>query len=593
MEKRPRLSVFFGVITLLTLFHQPSEQCQEVNTAEVVQDWWQTAQFYQIYPRSFKDSDGDGIGDLKGITSKLEYLKDIGVTAAWLSPIFTSPLVDFGYDISNFFDIQPEYGTLDDFRDLLTKAKQLGMKIILDFVPNHSSTENEWFKKSVNRERGYEDYYVWSNGKVDEKGERQPPSNWLCTFRGSAWQWNDQRQQYYLHQFAVQQADLNYRNPDVVEQMKRVLRYWLDMGVDGFRIDAATALFEAEPDANGIYPDEEVSGVTDDKDDRKYLKTEKVDLQPECIDMIYQWRQVMDDYQRIHGGDTRVLLIETYAPMEYTMQMYGNSTTKGAELPFNFNLITEVDTGFKAKDVQKAVDDWLTNMPAGGTANWVIGNHDRRRAASRYGIRNTDAMNMLVMFLPGASVTYQGEELGMTDGKISWEDTLDNLACNSNPDIFETITRDPCRTPYQWSAEKNAGFSDGPKTWLPLAEDYKTVNVEMESKAEKSHLKIYKQMGELRKSSKTLQQGSYKYKALSDGVFVVKRYLAGEESLLYVANYGETPSSVNVLENFDGTLPSSMNVKISSLDSKKKAGSTVTLKEVTLEAGEALVLGTE
>uniref|UniRef100_T1PFH0 alpha-glucosidase n=1 Tax=Musca domestica TaxID=7370 RepID=T1PFH0_MUSDO len=564
-----------------------------MTTSEVTQDWWQSAQFYQIYPRSFMDSDGDGIGDLKGIDSKLQYLKDIGVTAAWLSPIYTSPMVDFGYDISNFFDIQPEYGTLEDFKQLIAKAKELGLKIILDFVPNHSSTENEWFKKSVNRERGYEDYYVWSDGKVDENGQRQPPSNWLSGFRGSAWQWNDQRQQYYLHQFAVQQADLNYRNPDVVDQMKRVLRYWLDMGVDGFRIDAATLLFEAQPDENGIYPDEEVSGLTDDKEDRNYLKMEKVDLQPESIDMIYQWRQVMDDYQRIHGGETRVLLIETYAPMWYTMQMYGNSTTKGAELPFNFNLITEVDTGFTAGDVQKAVDDWLTKMPAGGTANWVIGNHDRRRAASRYGLRNTDAMNMLVMMLPGASVTYQGEELGMTDGVISWEDTVDPAACNSNPEIFENLTRDPCRTPFQWSSAKNAGFSEGNKTWLPLAGDYKTVNVEMELAADKSHLKIYKDLVQLRRASKTLQQGAYKYKALNDGVFALKRYLAGEETLLFVANFGEGSYSVNALENFDTTLPSSMNVKISSLDSKKYAGIPVNLDQIALEAGEALVLGTK
>ncbi|XP_073812675.1 maltase A3-like [Musca autumnalis] len=588
-----RLSVLYLSITLVVLLQNPSEQCQEATTAELAQDWWETAQFYQIYPRSFKDSDGDGIGDLKGITSKLEYLKDIGVTATWLSPIYTSPMVDFGYDISNFFDIQPEYGTLEDFRGLMAKAKELGLKIILDFVPNHSSTENEWFKKSVNREKGYEDYYVWSDGKLDENGQRQPPSNWLSGFRGSAWQWNEQRQQYYLHQFAVQQADLNYRNPAVVEQMKRVLRYWLDMGVDGFRIDAATLLFEAKPDELGIYPDEEVSGLTDDKEDRNYLKMEKVDLQPESIDMIYQWRQVMDDYQRIHGGDTRVLLIETYAPMWYTMQMYGNSTTKGAELPFNFNLITEVDTGFSAKDVQKAVDDWLTKMPAGGTANWVIGNHDRRRAASRYGLRNIDGMNMLVMLLPGVSVTYQGEELGMTDGVISWEETVDPAACNSNPDIFENLTRDPCRTPFQWSAEKNAGFSEGNKTWLPLASGYETVNVEAESSADKSHLKIYKELVALRGTSKTLQQGSYKYKALNDGVFVLKRYLPGSETLLYVANYGEGSYSANIVENFDVTLPSSMNVKISSMDSKQNAGTSVTLNKISLAPGEALVLGTK
>lgn len=521
MFQRQRLGI--AAIVLLAIATQLSHQCQESAATEETKDWWETAQFYQIYPRSFMDSDGDGIGDLNGITSKLEYLKDIGVTAAWLSPIFSSPMVDFGYDISNFFDIQPEYGTLDDFQALINKANELGLKIVLDFVPNHSSTENEWFKKSVNREKGYEDYYVWSDGKVDENGQRQPPSNWLSGFRGSAWEWNEQRQQYYLHQFAVQQADLNYRNPDVVEQMKRVLRYWLDRGVAGFRVDAATLLFESQPDENGIYPDEAVSGLTEDKDDRSYLRTDHVDNQPESIDMIYQWRKVMDDYQRIHGGDTRVLLIETYSPAWYTMQMYGNSSTKGAQLPFNFNLITEVDTGFTASDVEKAVSDWLLNMPAGRTANWVIGNHDRRRAASRYGLRNIDAMNMLVMMLPGVSVTYQGEELGMIDGVISWEDSVDPAACNSNPDIFENLTRDPCRTPFQWNSDKNAGFSTAAKTWLPMASGYETVNVEVENAADKSHLKIYKSMVELRKTSKTLQQGSYKYKALNDGVFVLKR----------------------------------------------------------------------
>jgi len=255
------------------------------------------------------DSDGDGIGDLNGITSKLEYLKDLGVTAAWLSPIFTSPMVDFGYDISDFFDIQPEYGTLDDFRALIKRANELDLKIILDFVPNHSSDENSWFVKSVNREKGYEDYYVWHDGKVNATtGGREPPSNWLQAFRGSAWEWNEKRQQYYLHQFAVQQADLNYRNPLVVEQMKRVLRYWLDLGVAGFRCDAVPVLFEIEPDADGQYADEELSGLTDDVDDRKYLKSDLIENRPETIDMAYQWRVVMDDYQRIHGGETRHML---------------------------------------------------------------------------------------------------------------------------------------------------------------------------------------------------------------------------------------------------------------------------------------------
>ncbi|TDG41744.1 hypothetical protein AWZ03_011850 [Drosophila navojoa] len=516
------LQVLIATLCLLAL----GQACEDATTtASTSKDWWETAQFYQIYPRSFMDSDGDGIGDLNGITSKLEYLKDLGVTAAWLSPIFKSPMVDFGYDISDFFDIQPEYGTMEDFRALIKKAKELDLKIILDFVPNHSSDENEWFKKSVKREKGYEDYYVWHDGKINaDTGKREPPSNWLQAFRGSAWQWVEERQQYYLHQFAVQQADLNYRNPDVVEQMKRVLRYWLHEGVAGFRCDAVPVLFEVEVDENGQYPDEAVSGLTDDKDDRSYLKNELIENRAETIDMAYQWRTVMDDHQRIYGGDTRVLLIETYAPPAYTMQFYGNRSVQGAHLPFNFNLITvPASDGVSASSIKKAVDNWLLSMPAGSTANWVIGNHDQRRAASRYGVANTDAMNMLVMILPGASVTYQGEELGMTDGWISWEDTQDPAACNSDRDTYEKFTRDPSRTPFQWTSGTNAGFSTGPKTWLPLADDYKTQNVEVETAATRSHLKIYKSLVSLRKSSKTLQNGATKYAVLNENAFVVKR----------------------------------------------------------------------
>ncbi|KAH8245900.1 hypothetical protein KR038_011353 [Drosophila bunnanda] len=563
-----------GVLALwLVILAQPCWTCETTTSAIATKDWWQNAQFYQIYPRSFMDSDGDGIGDLNGITSKLEYLKDLGVTAAWLSPIFTSPMVDFGYDISDFFDIQPEYGTLDDFKALIKRANELDLKIILDFVPNHSSNESIWFKKSVAREKGYEDYYVWHDGKVNAvTGAREPPSNWLQAFRGSAWEWNEVRQQYYLHQFAVQQADLNYRNPLVVEQMKRVLRYWLDLGVAGFRCDAVPVLFEIETDANGQYADEEVSGLTNDTEARNYLKSDLIENREETIDMTYQWRVVMDDYQRIHGGDTRVLLIETYAPPAYTMQFYGNRSVEGAHLPFNFNLITvTASEGFSASSVKLAVDNWLNNLPSGRTANWVIGNHDQRRAASRYGAANADAMNMLVMVLPGASVTYQGEELGMTDGEISWEDTQDPAACNSNSQIYEQFTRDPSRTPFQWTSGTNAGFSTAAKTWLPLAADYQTVNVEMETAAERSHLKIYKSLVELRKSSLTLQNGSTKYSVLGDNVFVVKRYLSGSQSIIYVANLASNGVTVN-LYDFDQSLPTHLTLLVRSLQSSKAEG---------------------
>ncbi|XP_055908359.1 maltase A1-like [Eupeodes corollae] len=563
--------------------------CKAPDVVESEKDWWQTAQFYQIYPRSFMDSNGDGIGDINGITSKLDYLKEIGVTAAWLSPIFKSPMVDFGYDISSFYEIQPEYGTIDDLKNLIAKAKNLGLKIILDFVPNHASTENEWFKKSVKREKGFEDFFVWHDGYENPNGgKRLPPSNWIQAFRGSAWEWNDERKQFYLHQFAVQQADLNYRNPLVVEEMKRVLRYWLDMGVAGFRIDAVPVLFEALPDSSGRYPDEPLSGTTNDKDDHDYLTHIYTENQPETLDMVYQWRTVMDDYQRIHGGDTRVLLIETYAPAWFTMPMYGNSTTKGAHLPFNFNLITMLHKGLKATDLEKSIGAWLDKMPAGRTANWVTGNHDQRRTASRYGIELADTMNMLVMMLPGASITYQGEELGMIDGEISWADSVDPAACNSNPQIYEKFTRDPSRTPFQWSNSKNAGFSTAAKTWLPLAAAYETTNVEDERKSPKSHLNIYKALVNLRKQSKLLKNGTYRFKALSDSIFVLERSLNGEKLVLLV-NVGNSASTINI-RDFDVTLPETMKTSIMNVYSTKSEGITIQAGRIELSPYESLVL---
>ncbi|XP_017066177.1 maltase A3 [Drosophila eugracilis] len=584
-----------SLLTLLALTITHSEGCQvQSSTSETTKDWWETAQFYQIYPRSFKDSDGDGIGDLNGITSKLEYLKDLGVTAAWLSPIFTSPMVDFGYDISDFFDIQPEYGTLEDFRALIKRAKELDLKIVLDFVPNHSSNESEWFKKSVKREKGYEDYYVWHDGKVNaETGEREPPTNWLQYFRGSAWEWNEERQQYYLHQFAVQQPDLNYRNPLVVDQMKRVLRYWLNEGVSGFRCDALPPLFEVLPDADGQFPDEVVSGATDDSEDRNYLTTTYIENQPETIDMVYQWRTVLDDHKRIYGGNSSVLLIETYSPAWFTMQFYGNRSTEGAHLPFNFNFITVMEQkGLNASNVKEAIDLWLNNMPAGRTANWVIGNHDKRRAASRYGKEHIDAMNLLVMILPGVSVTYQGEELGMTDGEISWEDTVDPWGCNSNSDIYEQYTRDPERTPFQWTGGVNAGFTNGSTTWLPLAADYETVNVETELSDERSHLKIYKALVALRKSSKTLQNGSTKYSTISDDVFVVQRSLANSATLVAVINFGTEAKTVD-LSQFDKNRTESLQLLIRSISSTKVEGTRYDPTALSLDPAEALVLTTE
>ncbi|XP_068145390.1 maltase A3 [Drosophila tropicalis] len=567
---------------------------ERATTTETTKDWWQTAQFYQIYPRSFKDSNGDGIGDLQGIISKLDYLKEIGVTATWLSPIYTSPMADFGYDIADFYDIQEEYGTLEDFDQLIVEANKRNIKIVMDFVPNHSSDENVWFQKSVKREKGYEDYYVWHDGyKNATTGEREPPSNWLQAFRGSAWEWNDERQQYYLHQFAVKQPDLNYRNPAVVAQMKRVLTYWLDRGVAGFRIDAVPWCFEVLPDAQGRYPDEPLSGYTDDPEDSSYLKhIYTLDL-PETVEMVYQWRTLMDDYQRIYGGDTRIIMVETYSALDYVMQFYGNRTTNGAQIPFNFQFITggngdKNNTELSAAGFIKIINSWLGQMPSYQTANWVMGNHDQRRVGSRYGEERIDLMNMLQMFLPGVSITYQGEEIGMTDLDISWEDSRDPAACNSNADIYEQFTRDPARTPFQWSAEDNAGFSTNSTTWLPINPNYVTVNVEAENSTEPSHLSLYKQLVQLRQI-KTLQNGATRYANVGDNVLAIKRSLTGESSYILVANVlSSSVENINVASSLYAT--GNYTIKLANPEAKATEGASVDLSSLSLKPYAALIL---
>uniref|UniRef100_A0A182TBL7 alpha-glucosidase n=1 Tax=Anopheles maculatus TaxID=74869 RepID=A0A182TBL7_9DIPT len=377
---------FYCWVALLTVVSLVSAQ----------KDWWETASFYQIYPRSFQDSNGDGIGDLNGITSRLQYLKSLGVTGFWLSPIYPSPMADFGYDISNFTDIHPSFGTMIDFKQLVEEAKKLQLRVILDFVPNHSSDEHEWFKKSVKREAGYEDFYVWQDAKPGT--DRDPPNNWVAAWYGSAWQWNDERQQFYLHQFHKKQPDLNYRNPAVVQAMKNVLRFWLDQGVDGFRVDAVPWLFETIG-----FPDEPVSGHSNDPLSQNYLNHIYTLDQPETVDMVYQC-----------------------------------NNRQGSHMPFNFQLIMRLDNNSKASDFKTVIDSWLDIIPSGHTPNWVLGNHDKRRVSSRMGGDHmVDIMAMIELTLPGITVTYQGEEIGMNDVDISWTDTQDPAACQLTEETYQ------------------------------------------------------------------------------------------------------------------------------------------------------------
>ncbi|XP_058460706.1 maltase A1-like [Malaya genurostris] len=559
-----------------------------------VSDWWEKAGFYQIYPRSFKDSNGDGIGDLNGITEKLPYLKSIGIKAFWLSPIYKSPMADFGYDISDFRAIQPEYGTMADFDNMVKKKNELGLKLILDFVPNHSSDEHEWFKNSERNVSGYEDYYVWHSGKPGgDPNRNDPPNNWVEAFRGSAWRWSETRKQYYLHQFHYKQPDLNYRNPKVVTEMKNVLSFWLAKGVDGFRVDAVPCLFE---DPNFL--DEPISGNSNDSLNTDYLTHIYTQDLPETVDMVYQWRELMDDFKKRNGGDTRVLMTESYSSLSVVSTYFQDQNKRqGSQMPFNFQLIIHLDQNSKAAKFKTVIDSWLNIVPPGHTPNWVLGNHDRRRVASRMGGEQmADLMELVELSLPGATVTYQGEEIGMTDYELTWAETKDPAACQTSPDDYQTYTRDPARTPFHWNNGTMAGFTTGSSSWLPINPKYTTVNVESELNATKSHIKVFKRLMELRDKD-DFHNVEYGTGTLGDNVFAILRSgpVSSSKPTIYVtlvnlANQQEKVNVQNLFQSFSVSSVNQLRVEVASVSSKKSEGDSVSSENVDLLPYEGLVL---
>ncbi|XP_055852258.1 maltase A3-like [Episyrphus balteatus] len=556
---------------------------------ETKSHWWQTASFYQIYPRSFKDSSGDGVGDLRGIAEKLPYLKEIGITATWLSPIFASPMADFGYDISNFYEIDPMFGTMEDFEALIKKANEVGVKIILDFVPNHSSDECEWFQKSVDRDPVFENFYVWHPGKI-VNGTRKPPTNWVSIFRGSAWKWNEKRQEYYLHQFVDKQPDFNYRNPTVRHYMNEILRFWLKKGVAGFRCDAVPNVFEVAPDAEGNYPDEPVNEGATDPDDHGYTKHIYTSDQPETINLVYEWRKVLDDFTAENGGDDKILMIETWSEIDIVMQYYGNETAEGAQMPFNFQMISRLNSNSNAYYYAETINLWMDKMPKGRTANWVLGNHDKNRVGTRLGAERIDLLNMLLLTLPGCSVTYQGEEIGMTDVWISWNDTVDPQACNADESVYLEKSRDPCRSPFQWSDEKNAGFTTGSKTWLPISDLYRDVNVKKERGVQLSHLNVYKKMQALR-HDKTIKNGDSEVKPINENVLAIKRSLANYPTYVILLNINKTVETLDLHAVFNN-LSTEMEYVIVTAKSIRRVGDRAYADQIILLPNEAVVLRT-
>jgi alpha-glucosidase len=497
-------------------------QRNDINTFH----WWERGIIYQIYPRSFKDGNGDGIGDLRGIQSKLDYLEWLGVDAIWISPIFPSPMADFGYDVSNYTDIDPVFGTLVEFDALLADVHARGMKLLLDYVPNHTSDQHPWFldarssRTSVKR-----DWYIWR----DPAPGGGPPNNWLANFGGSAWEWDEKTRQYYYHAFLKEQPDLNWRNPDVRNAMLDVLRFWLDRGVDGFRVDVMHHLVkDTEFRDNPPNPDWQ-PGMSPY---RELLTTYTVDL-PEVQEIVGQMRGVIEEY------DDRMLVGEIYLPVERLMAYYGASG-QGAHLPFNFQLIR---LPWKAKEIAAAVERYEALLPSYAWPNWVLGNHDKPRIATRAGAPQAGVAAMLLLTLRGTPTMYYGDEIGMHDVPISPHQVQDPFEKNV-PGLG--LGRDPVRTPMQWTGGRWAGFSTG-RPWLPLADDFKDANVARESENPTSLLTLYRRLIELRRAEPALSVGDYA--ALSAGVDVMA-YMrkAGERRLLIALNFSAQPRSFNLAE---------------------------------------------
>ena len=466
--------------------------------------WWERGVIYQIYPRSFQDSNGDGVGDLRGIEQRLDYLARLGIDAIWLSPIYPSPMADFGYDVADYTGIDPLFGTMEDFDRLLAAAHERGLKLMLDLVPNHSSDQHPWFIESrSSRENPKRDWYIWQDAAPDGG----PPNNWISDFGGSSWEWDEATGQYYLHAFLKEQPDLNWRNPDVRKAMLDVMRFWFDRGVDGFRIDVLWHCFKAEdfPD-NPLNPDFH----PDMGEKLRVLQLNSTD-QPEVHELAADMRELADCY------GARLLVGEIVLPLDRLMAYYGVDRP-GVHLPFNFQL---VEAPWDAVALRRIIADYEAALPAGGWPNWVMASHDYPRIAARLGEAQARVAAMLLLTLRGTPTLYQGDELGIGRVDIPQEDLRDPKELRE-PGIG--LGRDPSRTPMAWNSSLNAGFSETPP-WLPLHRDWEARNVAAQQNEPSSILLLYKALLALRRTEPALSIGAFEMLQGSDDVLAFERKL--------------------------------------------------------------------
>ncbi|ULH14858.1 alpha-amylase family glycosyl hydrolase [Deinococcus sp. KNUC1210] len=471
--------------------------------------WWQSGIIYQIYPRSFQDSSGDGVGDLRGITSRLDYLSSLGIQAIWLSPIFPSPMKDFGYDVADYKNVDPLFGNLADFDELVQQAHARGLKVMLDFVPNHSSNEHPWFVEArSSRDNPKRDWYMWR----DPAPDGGVPNNWKSFFGGDAWTFDETTGQYYLHQFVSEQPELNWANPEVREEMADTVRFWMRRGVDGFRVDVIWLLakdpeYRDEPRNPEWRPEHPLHNSLE------HIYTQDLPITHEYI---RELRSALDEF------DDRMMVGEIYLPIERLLPYAGTPDAPECHLPFNFHLIL---TPWNAADVRKLVDEYDAAVTRSGSwPNWVLGNHDQHRFATRVGRAQYRVAQTLLLTLRGTPTVYYGDEIGMEDGHIPPDRIVDPAALNQ-PEVAATAGRDPERTPMQWDATPYGGFmksaaDEQVEPWLPLAENFTAVNVAAQETDPASDLNYFRALTKLRGESAALVQGSYRSLNAGEGALM-------------------------------------------------------------------------
>ena len=478
--------------------------------------WWADAVIYQIYIRSFQDSDGDGLGDLEGVIARLDYLTWLGVDALWLSPFHPSPLLDGGYDVSDFNGVDPRFGSLATLDRLIGEAHERGLKIIMDFVPNHTSDQHAWFRESRSSPTSPKrDWYIWRDGK-----DGGPPNNWTSMLFGSAWTKDDPSGQWFYHAFLPEQPDLNWRNPAVRDAMGEALRFWMDRGIDGVRVDAVPHLVEDALLRDDLPETIDAGGMPAQSGSRHVYTSNR----PETLAALPVLRQVVDAYP------DRLLIGEVHLPVPMVMRYYGDMTN-GLHAPFNFALL---ETQWNAIALQAAIDEYLRLLPPGAWPNWLLGNHDEPRVASRIGREQARAAAMLAFTLGGAPIMYNGDELGLEEIVLTTTD-LARVPEMRHPSHARKYA--PHRAPMPWDGSSQSGFTTG-TPWLPLGLDNAARHAAGQTTDPTSMLALYRGLIALRRAEPALAEGSYEPLRTDDGVLAFLRATNDHRMLVAINTEG-------------------------------------------------------